>query len=185
MEGLGYPVSVSPFNLLKTNYRGAAFGSELFANKNKVVKMVGYLISIKDVPIMNKDGKTKMNFGTWIDVYGGYFDTVHFPASLKKHPFTGLGCYLLLGKVVIDYDFPSIEIQKMEKLPMIPDPRYSDESRPDNHIWNNMRVAHSYTSRAPYPNQEELDELYGRKPVSGKYDEKKGTENQLSIGGRR
>jgi DNA-directed DNA polymerase III PolC len=185
MEGLGYPVSVSPFNLLKTNYRGSVFASELFQNKDKTVKMLGYLISIKDVPITNKDGKTKMNFGTWIDVYGGYFDTVHFPVSLKKHPFTGLGCYLLLGKVVVDYDFPSVEIQKMEKLPMIPDPRYSDESRPDNHIWNNMRVAHSYTSRAPYPNQEELDELYGRKPVSGKYDEKKGTENQLSIGGRR
>lgn len=185
MEGLGYPVSVSPFNLLKTNYRGSVFASELLQNKDKTVKMLGYLISIKDVPIVNKDGKTKMNFGTWIDVYGGYFDTVHFPASLKKHPFTGLGCYLLLGKVVVDYDFPSVEIQKMEKLPMIPDPRYSDESRPDHHIWNNMRVAHSYTSRAPYPNQEELDELYGRKPVSGKYDEKKGTENQLSIGGRR
>jgi len=185
MEGLGYPVSVSPFNLLKTNYRGAVFASELLQNANKVVRMVGYLISIKDVPIVSKDGKTKMNFGTWIDVYGGYFDTVHFPDSLKKHPFTGLGCYLLLGKITVDHDFPSVEIQKMEKLPMIADPRYSDEHRPDNHIWNNMRVAHSYTSRAPYPNQEELDELYGRRPVSGKYDEKKGTENLLSIGGRK
>ncbi|SMG12597.1 DNA polymerase-3 subunit alpha [Marivirga sericea] len=185
MEGLGYPVSVSPFNLLKTNYRGAIFASELLQNQNKTVRMVGYLISIKDVPITNKDGKTKMNFGTWIDVYGGYFDTVHFPASLKKHPFTGLGCYLLLGKIIVDHDFPSIEIQKMEKLPMIPDPRYSDEKRPDNKIWDSMRVAHSYTSRAPYPNQEELDELYGRKPVSGKYETKKGTENQLSIGGRK
>ncbi len=185
MEGLGYPVSVSPFNLLKTNYRGAVFASEFLQNKNKTVRMVGYLISIKDVPIKNKDGKTKMNFGTWIDVYGGYFDTVHFPASLKNHPFKGLGCYLLLGKITVDHDFPSVEIIKMEKLPMIPDPRYSEESRPDNHVWNNMRVAHSYTSRAPYPNQEELDELYGRKPVSGKYTEKKGTKNQLSIGGRK
>ncbi|WP_340153462.1 DNA polymerase III subunit alpha [uncultured Marivirga sp.] len=185
MEGLGYPVSVSPFNLLKTNYRGAVFASELFKNEDKTVRMVGYLISIKDVPITNKDGKTKMNFGTWIDVYGGYFDTVHFPVSLKKHPFTGLGCYLLLGKIVIDHDFPSVEVQKMEKLPMIPDPRYSDEKRPDTKIWDNMRVAHSYTSRSPYPNQEELDELYGRKPVSGKYEEKKETKNQLSIGGRR
>ncbi|GAA5036750.1 DNA-directed DNA polymerase [Marivirga lumbricoides] len=185
MEGLGYPVSVSPFNLLKTNYRGAIFASELLQNANKVVRMVGYLISIKDVPITNKDGKTKMNFGTWIDVYGGYFDSVHFPVTLKSYPFTGLGCYLLLGKITVDHDFPTLEVQKMEKLPMIPDPRYSEESRPDNHVWNNMRVAHSYTSRAPYPNQEELDELYGRKPVSGKYTTEKGRENQLSIGGRK
>ncbi|HET8859671.1 DNA polymerase III subunit alpha [Marivirga sp.] len=185
MEGLGYPVSVSPFNLLKTNYRGAVFASELLQNKDKTVRMVGYLISIKDVPIISKDGKTKMNFGTWIDVYGGYFDTVHFPASLKQHPFTGMGCYLLLGKIVVDHDFPSVEIQKMEKLPMIPDPRYSDEQRTDTKIWDNMRVAHSYTSRSPYPNQEELDELYGRKPLSGKYEIKKGNQNHMSLGGRK
>lgn len=185
MESLGYPVSVSPFNLLKTNYRGASFANEISQQEGKVVKMVGYLVSIKDVPITNKDGKTKMNFGTWIDVYGNYFDTVHFPASLKNHPFTGLGCYLLLGKVVIDYDFPSIEIQKMEKLPMIDDPRFSDENRPISNIWDHMKVAHSYTSRAPYPSKDELDELYGRKPNSGKYELKRTTSPYLTLGGRR
>lgn len=185
MESLGYPVTVSPFNLLKTNYRGSTFAKDIHKLENKIVKMVGYLVSIKDVPITNKDGKTKMNFGTWIDVYGHYFDTVHFPASLKNWPFTGLGCYLMLGKVVIDYDFPSIEIQKMEKLPMIDDPRFSDENRPDFNIWDQMKVAHSFTSRAPYPSQDELDELYGRKPISGKFELKRANNPYLSLGGRR
>ena len=108
-----------------------------------------------------------------------------FQLRLSSIHLTGLGCYLLLGKIVVDHDFPSLEIQKMEKLPMIPDPRYSDEQRPDTKIWDNMRVAHSYTSRAPYPNQEELDELYGRKPVSGKYEMKKGNDNRMALGGRK
>ncbi|MFQ3213483.1 MAG: error-prone DNA polymerase [Marivirga sp.] len=185
IESLGYPVSVSPFNLLKTNYRGHVYTADLPQHINKVVRMVGYLISIKDVPIQNRDGKTKMNFGTWIDVNGGYFDTVHFPNSLKHYPFKGLGCYLMLGKVVEDFDFISLEITKMDRLPMVPDPRFSEDSNPDNRLWNNLRVAHSATQRAPYPNAAELDELYGRKEVSGKYDAEKPKNNRMSIGGRK
>ena len=148
--------------------------------------MVGYLVSIKDVPIKRKDGTLKMNFGTWIDVEGGYFDTTHFPPSLRKYPFKGLGCYILLGKVVVDYDFPSIEIIKMERLPMVPDPRYSEENQPSHDIWDNLKVAHSHTGRAPYPGMDELDELYGRKPVSGKYDhERDQKSSRMSLGGRR
>lgn len=185
IESLGYPVSVSPFNLLKTNYRGDVFTADLSKHINKTVRMVGYLISIKDVPIQNKDGKTKMNFGTWIDVNGGYFDTVHFPNSLKRYPFKGLGCYLLLGKVVVDHDFISLEISKMDRLPMVADPRFSEENNPDNRVWNGLRVAHSATQRAPYPNAEELDELYGRKEISGKYDTEKNTQKWMSVGGRK
>ncbi len=186
LEGLGYPVSISPFNLLKTKFRGNVLVKDLMEHVNKTVKMVGYLVSIKDVPIKNRDGKLKMNFGTWIDVEGAYFDTTHFPPSLKKYPFKGLGCYLLLGKVVVDFDFPSIEIEKMERLPMVPDPRYSEENQPSYEVWDKMKVAHSMTMRSPYPSEGELDELYGRKPVSGKYSfERNKTMAQLSIGGRR
>ncbi len=186
LEGLGFPVSTSPFDLLKTSYRGDVLVKDLLKHENKEVKMLGYLVSIKDVPIKKRDGKLKMNFGTWIDVEGGYFDTTHFPPTLKKYPFKGLGCYLLLGKVVIDFDFPSIEISKMEKMPMIPDPRYSEEDNPDYSILNGMKVAHSKTGRAPYPSLDQLDELYGRKPSSGKSpQEGKHTQGLMSLGGRR
>ncbi|WKK77972.1 hypothetical protein QYS49_13450 [Marivirga salinae] len=73
----------------------------------------------------------------------------------------------------------------MEKLPMIDDPRFSDENRPSSTIWDQMKVAHSYTSRAPYPSKDELDELYGRKPNSGKYELKRASNPHLSLGGRR
>ncbi|HEY4786617.1 MAG TPA: hypothetical protein VIH57_11235, partial [Bacteroidales bacterium] len=62
-------------------------------------------------------------FGCFIDIHGEFFDTVHFPDSLKKYPFTGYGVYLLEGKVVEEFGFPSIEIQKMARLPYQPDPR--------------------------------------------------------------
>jgi hypothetical protein len=91
-----------------------------------------------------------------------------------------------LGKVVVDHDFTSVEISKMERLPMVPDPRYSEEDQPNFDIWESMKVAHSKTGRAPYPSQDELDELYGRKPVSGKFEHKRDVNHpRMSLGGRK
>ncbi|CAM3171488.1 hypothetical protein CHFL109739_20135 [Chryseobacterium flavum] len=47
--------------------------------------MLAYLISRKHVPTK----KGTMYFGTWIDVNGDYFDTAHFPDSLKQYDFQG------------------------------------------------------------------------------------------------
>jgi len=44
--------------------------------------------------------------------------------SLSRYPFRGIGVYLILGKVVEEFDFPSIEVEKMAKLEMVSDPRY-------------------------------------------------------------
>jgi len=34
------------------------------------------------------------------------------------------GTYLLLGKIVEEFGFPSLEVEKMAKLPVKPDQRY-------------------------------------------------------------
>jgi DNA polymerase-3 subunit alpha len=65
-----------------------------------------------------------MNFGCFIDNNGDFFDTVHFSGSLKDWPFKGSGTYLILGKVVEEFGFPSLEAEKMAKLPVKPDRRY-------------------------------------------------------------
>jgi DNA polymerase-3 subunit alpha len=44
---------------------------------------------------------------------------VHFPQSAIQYPFTGKGVYKLYGRVVEEYDFICIEIQKMRRLPML------------------------------------------------------------------
>jgi error-prone DNA polymerase len=67
--------------------------------------------------------KEWMHFGTFIDVHGHFFDTVHFPNSLKDYPFRGDGIYLVLGKIVEEFGFPSMEVEKMAKMPLQKDPR--------------------------------------------------------------
>jgi DNA polymerase-3 subunit alpha len=60
-----------------------------------------------------------MYFGTFIDIEGNWIDTVHFPPSAKQFPFNGPGCYRLSGKVTNEFDFITIEVTTMKRLPMI------------------------------------------------------------------
>jgi len=65
-----------------------------------------------------------MNFGTWLDPSGDFFDTVHFPNFMKYFPFKGPGVYVIKCKVVTDFGHPSIEVLSMERLPYVKDERY-------------------------------------------------------------
>ncbi len=120
IELLGFPLC-SPFDLLQTKFRGDIMAAQMKENLGKKVRMVGYYVCRKWVTTV-KGGL--MNFGTLTDVEGRFFDTVHFPPSLAKYPFKGKGCYIILGKVVEDFGFPSLEVEKMEKLPWVKDGRY-------------------------------------------------------------
>lgn len=152
LELLGFPVSCSPFDLLKTGYRGDVLVKDLLQHHKKQVKMLAYLISRKHVPTK----KGTMYFGTWIDSNGDYFDTAHFPDNLKTYPFQGGGCYLLLGTVEVDFHFPTITIQKMAKMPFIPDPRYAYDKEKQYDIHRQIREDVSMTHREPYPQQHEI-----------------------------
>jgi DNA polymerase-3 subunit alpha/error-prone DNA polymerase len=153
MELLSFPVSCSPFDLLETNYKSVVVAKNLNNYLKKEVKLIAYLVSIKQVP-------TKMGmmfFGTWIDVNGDYFDTAHFPKSLMHYSFKGGGCYLLLGTVEVDYHFPTITISKMAKMPFKPDPRYSNSNTMQFIATEQLRGDISTTERAPYPQAHEIN----------------------------
>lgn len=152
IELIGFPVSCSPFDLLQTRYRGSVFVKDLLKFHKQQVKMLAYLISRKHVPTK----KGTMYFGTWIDVNGDYFDTAHFPDSLKQYDFQGGGCYLLLGTVEVDFHFPTITIHKMAKMPMIPDPRYAYDKEKQYDIHRQIREDVSMTYREPYPQAHEI-----------------------------
>lgn len=159
LEILGFPVSYSIFDLLKTKYRGHVMVKDLLKYHKKTVKMLAYLISRKHVPIKMKNHpgkKDDMYFGTWIDAEGEYFDTAHFPDSLRQFPFKEGGIYLLLGTVEVDYHFPTITIIKMAKMPLIADPRYSLDEEKSKEIENNLREDVSLTFRNPYPQEHEI-----------------------------
>lgn len=153
IELLDFPVSVTPFNLLQTKFRGDVMARDLTKHHKKTVRMLAYLISRKHVPTKRGD----MYFGTWIDNEGDFFDTAHFADSLQNYPFKGGGCYLLLGQVEVDYHFPTITISKMEKMPFIPDPRYSATDEKRFQTQQQIREDVSMTHRAPYPLEHEIN----------------------------
>jgi DNA-directed DNA polymerase III PolC len=152
IELLNFPVSCTPFDLLQTKYRGDVMAKDLLVFHKKTVRMLAYLISRKHVPTKKGD----MYFGTWIDAEGAFFDTAHFADSLKQYPFLGGGCYLLLGRVEVDFHFPTITVTKMAKMPFIPDPRYSNANSRQFKAHQNIREDISMTHRAPYPQEHEI-----------------------------
>ncbi|MDD4107393.1 MAG: DNA polymerase III subunit alpha [Prolixibacteraceae bacterium] len=114
IELLGFPVSIDSFDMLQTGFRGEVQAKDLTGKTGKKVRMAGRMVTTKYV---RTSGKEIMQFGTFIDHTGEFFDTVHFPASLRNYPFRGPGIYLLLGRVVEEFGFPSVEIEKMARLP--------------------------------------------------------------------
>lgn len=120
IELLGFPLC-SPFELLEDRSSKGITVSQMTTYANKQVSIVGYFITRKNVRTSNNK---MMCFGTWIDREGRYFDTTHFPPSLKRYPLRGKGLYFLKGTVVLDFGFPSIEVSGLEKLSLVQDGRY-------------------------------------------------------------
>lgn len=111
MELFGFTLS-SPFSLLENVDYDRIMARDLPRFKGLVISIKGYLVTIKNTSTSN--GK-RMNFGTFLDEEGAFFDTTHFPPSLKQSPFRGRGVYTIDGLVVEEFGFYSLEVQKMTK----------------------------------------------------------------------
>jgi len=119
LELLGFPLTISFFDLLETEFRGEIMADDLSNHKGQTVKMVGRYVDEKTVK--TKHGQ-RMYFGCFLDADGNFFDTTHFPNTTPLYPFRGAGCYLIEGKVVEDFGFPSLEVLKCEKLKILGNP---------------------------------------------------------------
>ncbi|HLF64648.1 MAG TPA: DNA polymerase III subunit alpha [Saprospiraceae bacterium] len=122
MELLGFPLC-GPFALLKERVTADVPAAKLAQYVGKIVTSAGYLVTIKHT--QTSKGQ-RMYFGTFLDQEGYFLDTVHFPPVAAKYPFRGRGIYRIKGKVVEEFGFYSIEVEEMERLPYIDDPRYKD-----------------------------------------------------------
>lgn len=80
----------------------------------KEISIIGYLVTTK--PTRTIKGEY-MAFGTWLDEDGNFFDTTHFPRVIQQYPFRGKGIYRITGRVDSEFDFCSITVSDMEKLP--------------------------------------------------------------------
>ena len=115
IEILGFPIA-SPFDLLRQELPSALCVSGLNANKDRIVEIVGYLVTSKYTRTKRGDA---MAFGTFIDWEGRFFDTTHFPQVFETFPFKGRGCYLIKGKVADEFGFYSLEVVEMNRLDFI------------------------------------------------------------------
>lgn len=121
IELLGFPVSMSSFDLLETAFRGEIRAHEMINHVGKKMRMLGKMVTVKNVRTVKKEW---MHFGTFIDDRGEFFDVVNFPNSLRKYSYKGSGIYLLLGEITEEMGFPGMTVEKMVKMPTKPDPRY-------------------------------------------------------------
>lgn len=117
IELYGFPVSLSWFDLLETKFRGELMACQMLQFVGRRFRMLGKLVTIKYVHTCKGE---PMALGAFVDATGEPFDTVHFPKVFKDYPFQGDGVYLLLGVVTEEFGQPSLQVEKMAKMPYQP-----------------------------------------------------------------
>ncbi len=113
MELYGFPVSLTWFDLLKTNFRGELMACQMLNFVGQRYRMLGKLVTVKNFRTCKGE---PMALATFIDATGEAFDTVLFPQVFKNYPFQGDGVYLLLGKVTEEFGQASLQVEKMARL---------------------------------------------------------------------
>jgi len=115
IELLGFPLC-PPFELLKEQPQETLRAAELPAQLGREVSIAAQLIVVKTT--FTHKGE-RMAFGTFLDMDGEWLDTVHFPPAYKAHPFRGIGCYLIRGKVIVEHGAYSIDVSFIQRLETI------------------------------------------------------------------
>jgi DNA polymerase III alpha subunit len=113
IELLGFPLC-SPFELIERPNVNFCMASELPLKKGRAVELLGAVVAVKDTRTVKGE---RMNFATFVDEQGYFFDTVHFPPVIARYPFRGRGMYRISGKVCEEFGFFSVETVSMEKIP--------------------------------------------------------------------
>jgi len=120
IELLGFPVR-SRFQMLKGQLPKSPLAKDLPDNVGKQISIYGTVVTAKRVPLEN--GKT-MYFGTFLDQFGDFFDTVHFPNSVSKSFMTGKEVYMIHGTVTDELGYYSITVDWVKPVEREADPRY-------------------------------------------------------------
>lgn len=113
IELLGFPLCF-PFELLPPGENTGISATEMIAYIGRRVTIIGYFVTLKNLYTIKNE---MMSFAHFFDRDGICFDTTHFPPSLKQYPFKGNGFYKISGKVTQEFDYPSIEVDALIKLP--------------------------------------------------------------------
>lgn len=112
IELLGFSLC-SPFDLMEQVNENTILSHDLPALLGMHVKLLGFLVAVKETRTIKGD---RMNFATFIDREGYFFDSTHFPQVVQQHPFRGRGMYLIRGKVAEEFGYFSLEATSMQKI---------------------------------------------------------------------
>jgi DNA polymerase-3 subunit alpha len=130
LELFGFSLS-PPFHLLteaaKQCVENALPAAALQAHANRRVVTAGHLVTAKETATAKGE---RMAFGCFLDKDGQWLDSVHFPPQLKRFPFRGPGIYLIEGLVQEEYGCYHVVADRLAKLDLIEDPRYSEAGAP-------------------------------------------------------
>lgn len=116
VELLGFSLC-SPFEIIEPPQENFVAARELNNYLGQRVQMLGSVVAVKDTRTIKGD---RMNFATFVDRDGYFFDSTHFPQVVQQCPFRGRGIYLIKGKVACEFGFYSLEASEMAKVPFIP-----------------------------------------------------------------
>jgi DNA polymerase-3 subunit alpha len=116
IELLGFPLC-SPFVLIARPEQVTVMARALPEHLGKTVDMLGAVVAVKETRTVKGD---RMNFATFVDEEGYFFDSTHFPQVVRDFPFRGRGIYRIRGKVAQEFGYHSLEAQQLEKIPYKP-----------------------------------------------------------------
>jgi DNA polymerase-3 subunit alpha len=116
MELLGFPVTISPFDLIDRTGLPTTTASEIHQRINETVEIIGYRVHIRGTHTSNGQ---YMTFGNLIDLEGQWINSVQFPNVATRYPFRGPGIYRLRGKVTEEFGHISLETNYVERIPNI------------------------------------------------------------------
>ncbi len=121
LELLGFPL-VSPYELLAEEPGGTIATDDFPAHLGQRIQVLGYFVTRKD--LRTRQG-APMAFGTWLDRDGNYFDTTHFPGAWRHGDLRAGGIYIITGTISADFDFLTVDVERLRRLPYVPDDRYA------------------------------------------------------------
>src|SRR5690625_526391 len=120
LELLGFHL-IHPFKMLKHKIETRTRANNFKNYIGKTVVIYGYLICIKRTRTSNN---RMMYFGTFYDYEFGVFDTVHFPNITNRYPVHGKRIYKCTGKVTDEFNYLSLQLHSIYKMPIKNDPRF-------------------------------------------------------------
>jgi DNA polymerase III alpha subunit len=147
--------------LLKEPPKNHLLAADITQFNKKSITLLGYLVTVKQTRTSNG---LRMNFGTFLDREGYFFDTTHFPQVAEQFPFRGRGVYEVTGLVSEEFGFYSLEVTHMKKCDLKPDPRYMDV-RTSTRNRNLGKLNNEERERSLEKQEAERKEIFERKAL--------------------